>query len=60
MEAEDVVVAIFGVAVGLAGILLVFVGMVCSRAETIDLSRQPGKFRLVAELGVMPLNLPAD
>jgi hypothetical protein len=45
---------VFGAAVGLAGILLVFVGFVYSRVETFDLATERNKFRLVAKCGIAP------
>jgi hypothetical protein len=54
METKDIVVAIFGAAVGLAGILLVFVGFVYSRAETMDIARTREKFRRIAKSGIVP------
>ena len=57
MERKDIVVAIFGAAVGLGGILLVFVGFLYSRAETLDLDRQRQRFRIVAKIGIVPFLL---
>jgi hypothetical protein len=54
METKDIAVAIFGAAVGLAGILLVVVGFVYSHAETIDLAQTRAKYRLVAKSGIVP------
>jgi hypothetical protein len=53
-ETKDIIIAVFGAAVGLAGILLVFVGFVYSRVETFDLADQRDKFRFVAKCGVAP------
>jgi hypothetical protein len=54
LETKDTIVAVFGAAVGLAGILLVFVGFVYSRVETFDLADQRDKFRFVAKCGIAP------
>ena len=54
METKDVVTAIFGAAVGLAGILLVFVGFVSSRAGTFDTERKRKKYENVAKVGIVP------
>lgn len=54
MEPKDIVTAIFGAAVGLAGILLVFVGFVYSHAESQPLKDDREKFKLVAKLGLLP------
>ena len=54
METKDIVVALFGAAVGLAGILLVFVSFVYSRAESSDLARLRGKYRHIAKFGMVP------
>ncbi len=53
VEPKDVVIAILGAAVGLAGLLLVFVGFVFSRAEAFT-TRRGDRFRLIAKLGVVP------
>ena len=54
MEAKDIVTAIFGAAVGLAGILLVFVGFVYSHAEAQPLLGDRQKFKRVAKVGLLP------
>jgi hypothetical protein len=54
VEAKDIVTAIFGAAVGLAGILLVFVGFVYSHAESQPLAADRIKFKLVAKSGLFP------
>jgi len=54
MESKDIVIAIFGAAVGLAGILLVFVGFVYSHAETQPLKDDREKFKIVAKIGLLP------
>jgi hypothetical protein len=54
VEKKDIVLAIFGAAVGLAGILLVFVGFVYSHAETQPLADDRKKFRVVAKVGLLP------
>ena len=54
MESKDIVIAMFGAAVGLAGILLVFVGFVYSHAETIDLADTRRKYKIIAKLGLAP------
>jgi hypothetical protein len=54
VEEKDIIIAIFGAAVGLAGILLVFVGFVYSHAETQPLADDRKKFKLVAKIGLLP------
>jgi hypothetical protein len=54
MESKDIVVAVFGAAVAIAGVLLVVVGFVYSHAETIDLERTRDKYKLVAKSGIVP------
>jgi hypothetical protein len=54
MEPKDAIAAIFGAAVGLAGILLVFVGFVYSHAESLELKADRDKFKLVAKVGLFP------
>jgi hypothetical protein len=54
VEQKDIVVAVFGAAVGLAGILLVFVGFVYAHAETIDLANTRKKLKIVAKVGIIP------
>jgi hypothetical protein len=54
VEIKDTIIAVFGAAVGLAGVLLVFVGFVYSRVETFDLVDQRDKFRFVAKCGIAP------
>ena len=51
--AKDVVIAILGAAVGLAGLLLVFIGFVYSRAEGFE-TRRGDRYRLVAKVGLAP------
>src|SRR6266852_1619930 len=53
-DQKDIVIAIFGAAVGLAGILLVFVGFIYSHAETIDTARTRERYKLVAKSGIVP------
>lgn len=57
MEQKDVITAVFGAAMGLAGILLVFVGFVYSRAETFDTESKRKKYGQVAKVGVIPFLL---
>lgn len=57
MEKKDIVIAVFGAAVGLAGILLVFVGFVYSRSETFDLEATRTKYARVAKVGIVPFLL---
>jgi hypothetical protein len=57
MEKKDIVLAVFGAAVGLAGILLVFVGFVYGHAETITLAIPREKHKLVAKMGIVPFLL---
>lgn len=54
MEPKDIVTAFFGAAVGLAGILLVFVGFVYSHGETLSLKADRDRFKLVAKIGLIP------
>ena len=54
MDAKDIIVAFFGAAVGLAGILLVFVGFIYAHSETIDLENDRKKYQYVAKVGMIP------
>jgi hypothetical protein len=56
MERETIT-AVLGSSVGLAGILLVFIGFVYSRVETFEQSDRVRKYRLVARLGALPFLL---
>lgn len=51
---KETITTILGSAVGLAGILLVFVGFVYSRAETFEVTRKKEKYRLLAKAGILP------
>jgi NhaP-type Na+/H+ or K+/H+ antiporter len=54
VEKKDIVIAIFGAAVGLSGVLLVIVGFVYTHAETLDLKENREKLKNVAKLGLIP------
>ena len=54
--AKDVIVAILGASVGLAGLLLVFVGFVYARAESFE-TRRGDRYRFVAKIGLLPVCL---
>ena len=54
MESKDIIIAIFGAAVGLAGVLLVIVGFIYAHAETIPLKDDREKLKLVARIGLIP------
>ncbi len=54
---KGTITAILGSSVGLAGILLVFIGFVYSRVETFEQSDRVRKYRLVAKLGTLPFLL---
>ena len=51
---KDTILAIFGASVGLAGILLVFVGFVFSHAESFQNVGRKKSFQRVAKLGLIP------
>jgi hypothetical protein len=57
MESKEIVSAIFGATVSLAGPLLVFVGFIYSHAETITLAATRNKHKLVAKIGMLPFLL---
>jgi len=48
------ITAILGSSVGLAGLLLVFVGFVLSRVETFDRVQKQRTYRKIARLGIIP------
>lgn len=54
MEGIETISAILGSAVGLAGILLVFIGFVYSRVETLERAASIRKYRIVAKAGILP------
>ena len=54
---RDTVTAVFSSSVGLAGILLVFVGFVYSRTETFERADRVRRYQIVAKLGVIPFAL---
>ncbi len=56
MERETIT-AVLGSSVGLAGILLVFVGFVYSRVETFERADRIQRYRIVAKLGMIPFVL---
>jgi hypothetical protein len=51
---RDTVVAVFGASVGLAGLLLVFVGFIYARGESFTDVRRRDSYRRVARIGVVP------
>lgn len=53
VEHKDVVLALIGATVSLAGLLLVFVGFIYSRGESYE-TRRKDRFRLIAKTGVAP------
>jgi hypothetical protein len=57
MEKKDIVIALFGAAMGLAGILLVVVGFIYSHSETLDLEDDRRKYKVVAKIGMAPFLL---
>ena len=52
-NSKDLAVAIVGASVALAGLLLVFIGFVFSRADALS-SRRGDTYRLAARLGLVP------
>lgn len=54
METKDIITAVFGAAVSLSGILLVFIGFVYVHAETFDLERLRTRYKLAAKFGMVP------
>jgi hypothetical protein len=54
---KDSVVAILGSAVGLAGILLVFVGFIYSHGESFSSDTTKGKYKFAAKLGLIPFTV---
>ncbi|MFY9752189.1 MAG: hypothetical protein WAJ92_06095 [Candidatus Acidiferrales bacterium] len=54
VEPKDIIIAVLGSGVGLAGILLVFIGFIYSHAETFASVPTRKKYRLVGRLGLIP------
>jgi hypothetical protein len=54
MEKKDIVIALFGAAVGLGGILLVFVGFIYAHSEGMELELDRQKYKRVAKVGMLP------
>jgi hypothetical protein len=54
--AKDTIIAIFGAASGLAGLLLIFVGFVYAKGDTVN-PKRGDKFRNVARAGIAPFGL---
>jgi hypothetical protein len=54
MDKKDIILAIFGAAVGLAGVLLVLVGFIYAHAETIELAATRSRNKRVAKFGMVP------
>jgi len=52
--AKDVMVAVLGTAVGLAGLLLVFIGFVYAHAEGMSNTRRARLYKVVAKIGLVP------
>jgi|SRR6267378_1695454 len=57
MEHKDAVIAIFGAGVGLAGIVLVFIGFVSTHAENFQNNNRKRIFKLIAKIGLAPFSL---
>jgi hypothetical protein len=53
--AKDAIVASFGAAVALAGLILIFVGFVFTRAESMNTVALTKKYKNVARSGFIPL-----
>jgi hypothetical protein len=53
---NDLVATILEADVALAGLLLVFVGLVYSRGKELD-SRTGNRFKIVARMGILPMGL---
>jgi hypothetical protein len=51
--AKDIIVAVLGTSVGLAGLLLVFVGFVYARADAFQ-TKRADRYRTLAKLGMIP------
>jgi hypothetical protein len=51
---KDSIIAILGSGVGLAGILLVFIGFIYSHAESFSNVNRKANYRIVAKIGVLP------
>jgi uncharacterized membrane protein YfcA len=51
---KDTILAIFGASVGLAGVLLVFVGFIFSHAESFQNVGRKKSFQRIAKAGLVP------
>lgn len=51
---KEIVIAVFGASVGLAGVLLVFVTFVYSRVESFQSVPKQKKYKIVARIGLLP------
>jgi hypothetical protein len=54
---ETVISSILGASVGLAGILLVFVGFIYTRSEGFQVTSRAKKYQMVAKTGLMPFTV---
>jgi hypothetical protein len=54
---KDIILAVFGAAVGLAGIVLVFMGFVSSHGEGFQNNQRKKIFKGVAKAGLIPFTL---
>ena len=54
---REIITSILASSVGLAGVLLIFVGFVYSRVETFERAEKAKKYRLVARVGAIPFLL---
>jgi hypothetical protein len=55
--AKDVVLAIFGAGVGLAGVVLVFMGFVSAHGEEFQSNDRKRVFKRIAKFGLVPFTL---
>ena len=54
MPSEGIILGVLGAAVALAGLLLVFVGFVQSKADQTSLAKPRGKLVILSRLGLVP------
>jgi len=54
MADKDVALAILGASIGLAGLLLVFIGFLLAKADQQDLKSKRSNIRTIAVVGLLP------
>jgi len=54
---KDTIIAVLGAAVGLAGIVLIFMGFVSAQGENFQNNKRKEAFKRVAKFGLIPFSI---